>query len=240
MLSGILLVDKPINWTSHDCVSKVRKIIGQKKVGHAGTLDPMATGLLVILLGKATKLFDACSGADKMYTGTITLGIKTDTFDFDGKIIALHPVQEIDNAYLDKTIRQFIGEQNQTVPRYSAARVNGKRSHVLARSNVSFKPIEKKITIHNFKRLNYRHPDMDFEASVEKGTYIRSLAFDLGEALGCGAALSSLRRLSSGSFKLTDAFTFSDLEKRPVSQIGALAEACLQKFCSNNNLVFSL
>lgn len=228
MLSGILLIDKPINWTSHDCVSRTRKIIDQRKVGHAGTLDPMATGLLVLLLGNATKLFEQCSISDKCYQGGITLGVDTDTFDFEGKILQnTHPEVFAEHT-IHTAMKSLKGEQTQTVPNYSAVRINGTRSHWLARSNIEFTPIEKKVMVHEFDCLRYTHPEIYFEALVERGTYIRSLAFDMGRALNCASSLSMLRRISSGFFHINQAFTFSQIEQMSIDAIRKIAESQFQ------------
>lgn len=215
MISGVLLIDKPKGVTSHDVVDAVRKTIGQKKAGHGGTLDPQATGLLVVLLGKATRLVPYLGG-DKVYEGTITFGVTTDTLDADGNIVSQNPVKltlnEIQTAAAD-----FIGEIDQIPPMVSAVKVGGTPLHKLARAGKSVERKPRRVRIDDVELFSFdesgEHPTVDFRVACSGGTYIRVLAGDIGERLGCGAHLSRLVRTGSGRFRLEDAIGLEDLNK---------------------------
>ncbi len=220
-LSGVvLLVDKPIGWTSFDVVNKLRGIIrhntGLKKikVGHAGTLDPLATGLLLICTGKLTKQIDLLQAQEKIYSGSIFLGATTPTYDGECPPDECYPIDHIDENLIMKKITQFEGNIDQMPPVYSAIKVNGKAAYTLARKgkDVELKP--RSIHILYFKISNIALPTLDFEVKCSKGTYIRSLAHDLGKALDSGAYLSSLRREAIGDFKVSDAFSVSDFVEK--------------------------
>lgn len=206
-MDGIVLVYKPKRLTSHDVVAEIRKILQEKKVGHFGTLDPLATGLLLVSVGKATRFFPFFSKAEKIYTGQITLGFSTDTYDSLGK-----PTSPLNKNYPDKTtllnaMRKFLGDFQQNPPLYSAKKYKGKPLYKLARKNkkVDFKP--SKVFIGFFDLKAYRPPVVEFEVHCSSGTYIRSLAHDLGRDLGCGAHLSQLTRTQVGDFHVQDSFT---------------------------------
>ena len=220
-LSGaVLLVDKPIGWTSFDVVNKIRGIIrhntGLKKikVGHAGTLDPLATGLLLICTGKLTKQIDLLQAQEKTYTGSMYLGATTPTYDSECPPDECFPIEHSDSALITQTITQFEGTIDQLPPAYSAIKVNGKAAYALARKgkDVELKP--RSIHIHYFKISNIVLPTLDFEVKCSKGTYIRSLAHDLGKALNSGAYLASLRREAIGDFNVQDAFSVSDFVEK--------------------------
>lgn len=207
LLDGILLVDKPINCTSFDVVYRIRKQYSPHKIGHAGTLDPMATGLLVILLGKATKLSQALMSGDKRYEGTIQLGTETSTYDAEGEITQQAPYEAITMEDIQKSMSCFLGDQYQEPPMFSAKKINGVPLYKLARKGQEVERKPHFITIHQWTCKQYVAPDIRFEVDCSKGTYVRSLAHDLGKKLGTCAHLTSLRRLRSGQFDIQNAYT---------------------------------
>jgi tRNA pseudouridine55 synthase len=213
-MDGILLFNKPILWTSHDAVDFIRRRLGQKSVGHAGTLDPLATGLLVVLLGKATKLSGKLSDLDKDYAGTMTLGITTDTQDMEGKILSAKDSSGIAQAQIEKALALLCGEQVQEPPAYSAVRKNGRKLYDWARRGVSVEVAGKKITVSKFELIGFLPPEAYFFLTCSKGTYVRSLCDLAGRHLGCGATLSSLVRTRVGGFLLKDA-----LDQRQVGDL---------------------
>jgi tRNA pseudouridine55 synthase len=217
---ALLLVDKPKGWTSFDVVNKVRWLLRKKlqvkkiKVGHSGTLDPMATGLLLICSGKWTKKLNELQGLGKVYTGTITLGGETPSFDAETEVINEKPIDLIDLAEVKKAIGQFIGEIDQVPPIYSAIKVDGKRLYKSARAGKEVKPEPRRVMVEEFEVTRFELPEVDFEVRCSKGTYVRSLAHDLGQALGCGGYLSALRRTAVGPYLLRDAFQISELVEK--------------------------
>ena len=211
-MDGILLVDKPILWTSHDVVDFVRRRIGEKKVGHAGTLDPMATGLLVLLLGSATKRSEEFLGLDKDYRGSMRLGVVTDTWDLEGRILSEKSPEYIRQSDIEKIFLELQGIQSITPPSYSALRKNGKRFYELARQGVLLEPPLREITVSAFRLEKFEAPEALFFLSCSKGTYVRSLCQSVGEKLGCGAVLSSLVRTRIGPWHLSSALKISSLE----------------------------
>lgn len=201
--SGILLVNKPKNKTSFSLVGALRRLLKVKKIGHAGTLDPFATGVMVLLVGKQyTKLSDKFLAADKEYLATVHLGIETDSYDCDGKLIAENPSIPSEEE-LNKALEKFQGEVEQTPPMFSAKKIKGKKLYELARQGISIErqPVKVHLTT---KLLHYDYPFVELEVKCSKGTYIRSIAHDLGKLLGCGAHLSALQRTRSGAFHLKD------------------------------------
>jgi tRNA pseudouridine55 synthase len=210
--SGVLLVDKPSDWTSHDVVNCVRRRFRFRKVGHCGTLDPAATGLLVLLLGRATKLSERLMNQDKVYAGTMRLGIETDSQDRDGQITATHDIAGLTEEDVRRAAQSFVGTLMQTPPMVSAVKKDGKPLYKLARKGQVVEREPRQIVIHNLTIGDVRMPDIDFEVSCGKGTYIRTLCADIGTALGCGAHLHSLRRLRSGSFSVDDAYTIDRIK----------------------------
>jgi tRNA pseudouridine55 synthase len=219
-MNGILLFDKPVGWTSHDAVDFVRRRAGQRAVGHAGTLDPLATGLLVLLLGKATKLSSGFMELDKDYEGSIRLGVETDTLDMEGKVVNTGP-WELPEADVARAFEAMKGEQMQTPPAYSAIKVAGKKSYDLARAGTAAVLEPRKITVAEFRPTGYAPPESFFFVSCSKGTYVRSLAAELGRRLGTVASLSSLRRLRVGPYPLHAALNRSDLESVDAPQLEA-------------------
>lgn len=206
-MDGILLFDKPVLWTSHDAVDFVRRRIGQRAVGHAGTLDPMATGLLVLLLGKATKLSQALSACDKDYAGHMTLGIRTDTQDLEGKIISTGDPSGVTQAQLEALFNDFKGSILQAAPAFSAVKAQGKKMYEWARKGVAVDLPKREIFIEDFRLLGFESPQVDFFLHCSKGTYVRALCDEIGQRLGCGATLSCLVRTRVGSWTLRQALS---------------------------------
>ena len=201
-----LLVDKDLDWTSFDVVKKIKNIIKCKKVGHAGTLDPLATGLLIICTGKNTKKINDLQNQDKVYTGVFILGKSTPSHDLETEFNSQKDIKNISSDRIEEVSKRFVGEQLQRPPKFSAVKVNGKRAYEYARDNEDVKIKEKKINIYEFKITEYNLPNISFKISCTKGTYIRSIARDFGEKLGCGAVLSKLRRTEIGNYDVEDAF----------------------------------
>jgi tRNA pseudouridine55 synthase len=210
----VILIDKFSGWTSFDVVNKIRKITGVKKVGHAGTLDPFATGLLIVCTGKKTKEIYKYQEKDKTYTGIIRLGIVTDTFDPEGKIVETREVNGIDAEKILKTRDKFLGEILQTPPMFSAKKYKGKALYKYARKGKTVEREPVKVFISSFEIKEINLPDVAFEVQCSKGTYIRVLAKDFGEKLGTGAYLHELRRTAIGEYKVADALTIREFEER--------------------------
>ncbi|MFL2999864.1 MAG: tRNA pseudouridine(55) synthase TruB [Cytophagales bacterium] len=206
-----LLVDKDLDWTSFDVVKKIKNIIKCKKVGHAGTLDPLATGLLIICTGKNTKKINDIQNQDKVYTGEFILGKSTPSHDLETEFNSQKDIKNITTDRIEEVSKRFVGEQLQRPPKFSAVKVNGKRAYEYARDNEEVKIKEKNINIYEFKIIEYNLPNISFKISCTKGTYIRSIARDFGEELGCGAVLSKLRRTEIGNYNVEDAFKVNDL-----------------------------
>ncbi|HEY7698639.1 MAG TPA: tRNA pseudouridine(55) synthase TruB [Vicinamibacteria bacterium] len=208
---GALLVDKPGGVTSHDVVANVRRLARQRRCGHTGTLDPFATGLLVICLGKATRLARFLSGAAKSYLATVRFGFSTDTYDRTGEVSGTRSDSCPGTKELESALSGFRGIQEQHPPLFSAKRIEGKRSHRLARAGLEVKPAPAKVEVFELVLLDYEPPRARLSLSVSSGTYVRSLAHDLGVRLGCGAHLEELRRTRIGSFTVEEASTLDDL-----------------------------
>jgi tRNA pseudouridine55 synthase len=208
---GALLVDKPGRVTSHDVVASVRRLARQRRCGHTGTLDPFATGLLVICLGKATRLARFVSGASKSYLATVRFGFSTDTYDRTGEVIGPRADSSPDRTELEAALGGFRGVQEQLPPLFSAKRIDGKRSHRLARAGVEVQPAPARVTVLELALVDFEPPRARLSLSVTSGTYVRSLAHDLGERLGCGAHLEELRRTRIGPFTVEEASTLETL-----------------------------
>jgi len=204
-------VDKPRGWTSHDVVKKARNLLGGTKVGHTGTLDPMATGVLVLLVGKATKSAKLFENDCKSYLAEITFGRATDTYDAAGRTIAAGNPSEETKENVERVIGEFIGEMEQLPPMYSAVKVNGKKLYELARAGKTIARKPRRVTITKIEPDLSRFPVVTLYIECSKGTYIRSLAHQLGERAGCPAHLSALRRTASGRFTLEDAVDFASI-----------------------------
>lgn len=209
---GILLVDKPKGITSHDVVSKMRRVYHMKKVGHAGTLDPMATGLLLILIGKATKVSQYLMSLGKEYTGTVRLGQITDSQDAEGEILEEHPVPELTEEGVKAEMKTFLGDQYQTPPMFSAKKINGQKLYKLARQGKTVEREPRVIHIGRFDMTNFALPEVSFLVTTSKGAYVRTIAHDLGEKLSCGGHLNVLRRTAVGDFRVEESATIEELE----------------------------
>jgi tRNA pseudouridine55 synthase len=210
----VLLIDKPLKWTSFDVIQKLRKILRIRKIGHAGTLDPLATGLLIICTGKFTKRINEYMAQEKEYTGTFTLGATTPTYDLESEPENLRPVEAITEEMINSATKKFIGEIFQVPPIHSAIKIGGTRVYELARQGKEVKLEPRKITIKEFVITKIEMPIVHFKVVCTTGTYIRSLAYDFGEALGCGAHLSSLCRTRIGEFTIADAMSMEAFEKK--------------------------
>jgi tRNA pseudouridine55 synthase len=209
-----LLIDKPLRWTSFDVVRKIRNLIKIKKVGHAGTLDPLATGLLIVCTGKFTKKINEYMAQEKEYTGTITLGARTPTYDLESEPQDLKSLTGITNERIREIARTFTGSIWQTPPIHSAIKKEGKRVYELARKGVDVKLEPRPVTISEFEIVSVDLPVVEFRVVCSTGTYIRSLANDFGEALECGGHLSSLCRTRIGNFLLKDAMSIEQFEMK--------------------------
>lgn len=209
----LLLVDKPLTWTSFDVVGKIRNStrIKKIKVGHAGTLDPLATGLLIVCTGKLTKKVDEFLAEEKEYTGTITLGATTPSYDLETEVNHTFPTNHITNEMLLEVAKTFEGEIEQVSPVYSALRIDGERAYHKARRGEEVKMKSRKVTIEAFEITKIEMPIVSFRIVCSKGTYIRSIAHDFGKKLDSGGYLSSLRRTRSGAFKIEDAWNLEEL-----------------------------
>ncbi len=230
-LDGALLIDKPSGPTSHDVVDAIRRQFRLKKVGHCGTLDPNATGLLIIVLGRGTKLSEKLMGDDKVYEGTLKFGETTDSYDSDGELVASLPVPPITLDELNASAATFIGDQMQIPPMVSAIKKNGVPLYKLARKGIEVAREPRLIHIYHFRFTDYQEPIASFKLASTKGTYVRSIAHDLGQKLGCGAHLTTLRRNVSGKFDVADAtplddvlrLTGAELEKKVIPFLKLLA-----------------
>ncbi len=223
-LDGALLIDKPAGPTSHDVVDEIRRQFRIKKVGHCGTLDPNATGLLIIVLGRGTKLSERLMSDDKVYEGTMKFGEATDSYDCDGEITATLPVPPITLEQLNEAAIPFIGDIMQMPPMVSAIKKGGVPLYKLARKGIEVEREARLIHIYNFRFTQYIEPQGTFRLACTKGTYVRSVAHEMGQKLGCGAHLATLRRCASGKFDVADALPLdtilglsqTELEKRVI------------------------
>ena len=209
-MTGILLVDKPEGWTSHDVVAKLRGVMGEKRIGHSGTLDPMATGLLVVFLGRATRAVEFAEADEKTYIASLLLGVVTDTQDTSGTVLARSetiPGREALSAALEK----FRGEIEQIPPMYSAVKKDGKKLYELARRGVEIERSARRISIRELELLSGSTERWTLRVRCSKGTYIRTLCHDIGQTLGCGACMSALRRTQAGAFSVEQAHPLSEI-----------------------------
>ncbi|MBE6380397.1 MAG: tRNA pseudouridine(55) synthase TruB [Lentisphaerae bacterium] len=224
---GILLVDKPATWTSFDVVNFVRARFNIPKVGHCGTLDPAATGLLVLVLGKFTRISNSLSGVDKIYTGSLKLGIETDSQDMDGNIIRECDPSAVTEEALHETVMSFMGKSMQVPPMVSALKKDGKKLYELAREGVEIEREARPIEVYDIKVDRVALPDCDFTVHCSKGTYVRTIASDIGSKLGCGAVLTGLRRIASGKFSIEDAVSVDTLKTFEQAQLKEYVEKFL-------------
>ena len=210
-MNGIILVDKPQDWTSHDVVAKLRGVLHERRIGHSGTLDPLATGLLVVFVGRATRAVEFAEADSKEYLAGLRLGVSTDTQDITGNVIAKCDALP-DEAAVRETLCRFIGDIEQIPPMYSAIKIGGKKLYELARRGESVERTPRKITVSSIDIVDKDSTDYILNISCSKGTYVRTLCNDIGDALGCGACMSSLRRTRAGAFSVDEAHSLEDIE----------------------------
>ena len=213
MMDGIVVIDKPSGMTSHDVVTHVRRRLKIKRVGHAGTLDPLATGVLIALVGKATKLFDQFVAFDKAYQATLRLGTKTMTADIMGKVLSEKPFTHVSREDIEIVLKKYIGHIEQLPPMVSAVKHKGKRLYQLAREGKEVERTPRKIKIDSIQVMDFQSPEMKFYMECSKGTYVRQLAEDIGEDLGCGACISQIRRTKVGPFTIDEAIKLEDVHE---------------------------
>jgi tRNA pseudouridine55 synthase len=213
-MNGLLLVDKPSGITSHDVVDRIRRASGMRRIGHTGTLDPAATGLLVLCLGAATRLSEHLTSLDKVYEGAMRLGITTDSYDMDGKIVEEREVPELDMKTLQDTCNRFTGEILQVPPMVSAVKVGGERLYKRARKGETVEREPRRVTVSEFTVLRYEAPDVYIRVRCTRGTYVRSLCHDAGALLGCGGTLASLRRTRVGNHSVDNALPVDEFKGR--------------------------
>lgn len=210
-MTGILIVDKPKDWTSHDVIAKLRGIYGERRIGHAGTLDPMATGVLTVFLGRATRAASFCEADEKEYFATLRLGVETDTQDITGNLITSQKV-ETDAEELQRVLMEFTGKQEQIPPMYSAVKINGQRLYKLARSGQTVERKPRTVEIRTLELLSFDGQDAKLRIICSKGTYIRTLCADIGRAAGCGGCMAELRRTRAGVFSIGEAATLQEIQ----------------------------
>jgi tRNA pseudouridine55 synthase len=218
-LDGAILVDKPAGPTSHDVVDAIRRTFGIKKVGHCGTLDPNATGLLVIVLGRGTKLSEKLMGGDKVYEGAVKFGEATDSYDADGEMTSSAPVPPLTLDQLNAATAAFVGDQMQMPPMVSAIKIKGVPLYKLARKGIEVEREPRLVHIYNFRFTDYHEPLGRFRIACTKGTYVRSIAHELGQKIGCGAHLAALRRTASGKLDVAGAMPLADVLKLPPMEL---------------------
>ena len=223
-MNGILLIDKEPDWTSNDVVVKLKGVLHERRIGHSGTLDPMATGLLVVFVGRATRAVSFAESDEKRYLATLRLGLVTDTQDVTGTVLARQPV-DMDEEAIKQTLIRFVGEQEQIPPMYSAIKVRGKKLYEIARKGGELERQPRRIVIHELRYLGREGDDVFLDVRCSKGTYVRTLCHDIGAALGCGGCMAALRRLSAGPFSVDDAVTIGEAQR--LAGEGRIAERLL-------------
>lgn len=210
-MNGIILIDKPQDWTSHDVVAKLRGILRERRIGHSGTLDPLATGLLVVFVGRATRAVEFAEADSKEYIAGLRLGLSTDTQDISGNVIA--ECSDLpDEGAVRRAVNSFIGDIEQIPPMYSAIKIGGKKLYELARKGQSVERAPRKITVSSIEIIGRESGDYLLKIACSKGTYVRTLCNDIGASLGCGACMSSLRRISAGAFSVESAHSIDEVE----------------------------
>lgn len=211
-MNGILLIDKPSDWTSNDVVIKLKGILHQRRIGHSGTLDPMATGLLIVFVGRATRAVEFAEADSKRYIAGLRLGVSTDTQDTSGTVLAQCPVN-VNNDQLCSALEKFTGDIAQIPPMYSALKVNGQRLYDIARKGGEVERRARQINISHITLLGREGEDYILDVSCSKGTYIRTLCHDIGQSLGCGGCMSSLRRVKAGVFSVDKAYSLQQVQQ---------------------------
>ena len=211
-MNGILLVDKPKDWTSSDVVAKLRGVLHERRIGHSGTLDPMATGLLVVFVGRATRAVEFAESHEKQYRASLRLGLSTDTQDITGKRVGGEP-RPVDDGELERALAAFRGDILQLPPMYSAIKVGGKKLYEIARRGGTVERKPRPVHISELRVLGREGEDVLLDVTCSKGTYIRTLCHDIGEKLGCGGCMSALRRTRAGVFRLEDAYTLEQVQQ---------------------------
>lgn len=236
-INGILLLDKPLHLTSNGALQKVKRLFGAKKAGHTGSLDPLATGMLPLCFGEATKFSQFLLDSDKSYRVTAKLGVRTQTGDAEGEVIATHPVDQVTLSLLEQVLTRFMGTIEQLPPMYSAIKFQGEPLYKLARRGIEVERKARAITIHELKLIDFNQDSFQIDVHCSKGTYIRTLVDDIGQALGCGAFVSELRRTAVTPYSSKKMYTINELEE-VLSQQGQLAlqqfllplETCVEAF----------
>jgi len=214
---GLLIVDKPAGWTSHDVVGRVRRLIGQRSVGHAGTLDPAATGVLPVAVGSALRALEYLSDASKSYRAEVTLGLSTDTLDIEGRLTQTCEIPPLDESHVRAHLASFLGVGEQVPPVYSAIKIDGTPLYARARRGEHVEPPKRLVTIHRLELVEWQPPMLTVDVDCSKGFYVRSFARDLGERAGTCAYLSNLVRTRVGPFNLCDAWTLAELADAPLA-----------------------
>ncbi len=227
-MEGVLLVDKPTGMTSHDVVYRLRRKLGMQRIGHAGTLDPMATGLLIMLVGKATRISQYLISLDKAYDGEVTLGVTTNSQDAEGEVMETRPVPPLTEAQVREAMLTFLGDQYQTPPMFSAVKIGGVPLYKKARQGEEVEREPRFIRIAAFDLKSFNLPKLEFSLACTKGTYVRSIAHELGQKLGCGAHLATLRRVVSGKFDVAQAVQFEEVIKLSARELERLVIPFLQ------------
>jgi tRNA pseudouridine55 synthase len=218
-MEGVLLVDKPTGMTSHDVVYRLRRKLAMQRIGHAGTLDPMATGVLVMLVGKATRISQYLISVDKVYEGEITLGVTTNSQDAEGEVMETRPVPDLTEAQVRETMAGFLGDQYQIPPMFSAVKIDGVALYKRARQGEEVEREPRFIRVSAFELKSFAAPKITFRLACTKGTYVRTIANDLGAKLGCGGHLSALRRTASGKFALEQCLPLAQIQELPLPEI---------------------
>jgi tRNA pseudouridine55 synthase len=220
-IEGVLLVDKPAGITSHDVVYRLRRKLQMQRIGHAGTLDPMATGVLIMLVGKATRISQYLMSVDKVYEGEATLGVVTNSQDAEGEVMETRPVPPLTEAEVKAAMKGFLGDQYQTPPMHSAVKIGGVPLYKMARKGEEVEREPRFIRVTAFELLSFESPRIRFRLDCTKGTYVRTIANDLGQKLGCGAHLSALRRTGSGKFTISQCVPLEQIEAMALPEIAA-------------------
>ena len=209
-MTGIIVIDKPDGWTSHDVIARLRRLLGERRIGHAGTLDPMATGVLPVFVGRATRAVEFCESDDKEYVAGLRLGVVTDTQDTTRTVLSQHPV-DVTVSDVEAALKSFVGPQKQTPPMYSAVKIGGKKLYELARRGIEAERPARDVIIYSLALLGCDDSDYSLHVHCSKGTYVRTLCHDIGQTLGCGGTMSALRRTRAGRFTLQNAVTLDDV-----------------------------